>query len=99
MLFIEFQTNINSSEENILKYRNVDDDEWHYMYIDIETLNLLVTNFGVISTYKIPTKYTNADNETTSKEVRIKYCGADITMKCKCRNVTEFRSSKLEQNY
>ena len=56
MLFIEFQTNINSGI-NILKYRNINDDIWYYLYIDIETLSLLVTNYGIISTYKIPTKF------------------------------------------
>jgi hypothetical protein len=72
MLFIEFQTNINSGI-NILKYRNINDDIWHYLYIDIETLNLLVTNYGIISTYKIPTKFTNCDNPTTSKIINLKY--------------------------
>ena len=96
MLFIEFQTNIKSGN-NILKYRNVDDDIWYYLYIDIETLNLLVTNYGIISTYKIPTKITNCDNPTTSKIIDLKYCGADIQLRC--GDNTTFRLPCIEQNY
>ncbi len=96
MLFIEFETNLNSCN-NILKYRNVYDNNWYYLYIDIETLNLLVTNYGIISTYKNPTKYTNCDNETTTKIIKLKYCGADINL-C-CGNNTTFYLPYIEQNY
>jgi hypothetical protein len=96
MLFIEFQTNINSVI-NIVKYRNINDDIWYYLYIDIETLNLLVTNYGIISTYKIPTKITNCDNPTTSKIINLKYCGADIQLYC--GNNTKFYLPYIEQNY
>lgn len=96
MLFIEFQINLNSGL-NILKYRNVNDDSWYYLYIDIETLNLLVTNYGIISTYKNPTNFTNCDNTTTSKIIKLKYCGADIQL-C-CGNNTEFYFPYIEQNY
>ena len=96
MLFIEFETNLNYCS-NILKYRNVDDDKWYYLYIDIETLNLLVTNYGIISTYKTPTKYTNCDNETTSKIINLKYCDANIQL-C-CGNNTAFYLPHIEQNY
>jgi len=90
MLFIEFQTNLNYGL-NFLKYRNIDDDIWYYLYIDIETLNLLVTN------YKIPTKITNCDNPTTSKISKLKYCGDDIQL-C-CGNNTIFYLPYIEQNY
>jgi hypothetical protein len=96
MLFIEFQTELNY-DENILKYKNVDDDNWYYLYIDIETLNLLVTNFGIISTYKIPTKITCCDNETTSKNIKIMYCGANVELYC--GNNSKFNLAKIEQNY
>jgi hypothetical protein len=96
MLFIEFQTNINSCN-NILKYRNINDDIWYYLYIDIETLNLLVTNYGIISTYKIPTKITNCDNPTTSKIIKLKYCDSDIELYCNNNNT--FYLPYIEQNY
>jgi len=95
MLFI-FETNLHYGN-NILKYRNVDDDNWYYLYIYIETLNLLVTNYGIISTYKLPTEYTNCDNETTSKNIKLKYCGADINLWC--GNNTAFYLPYIEQNY
>ena len=44
MLFIEFDTNIKNGL-NILKYRNIDDNIWYYLYIDIQTLNLLLLNY------------------------------------------------------
>jgi hypothetical protein len=96
MLFIEFQTNLNS-ELNILKYRNINDDVWYYLYIDIETLNLLLLNYGIISTYKIPTILRNCDNPTTSKIVKLKYCGANIQLWC--GNDTSFYIPYIEQNY
>lgn len=96
MLFIEFQTNLNS-DLNILKYRSINDDNWYYLYIDIESLNLLVTNYGIISTYKIPTQIANCDNETTSKIIKLKYCGADIKL-C-CGNNVPFYLPYIEQNY
>jgi hypothetical protein len=96
MLFVEFELNIKSGL-NILKYRNVNDDIWYYLYIDIETLNLLITNYGIISTYKIPTKFTNCDNPSTSKIIKLKYCGADI--KLQCGNISPFYIPDIEQNY
>ncbi len=96
MLFIEFQINLNSGL-NIVKYRNIDDEIWNYLYIDIETLNLLLTNYGIISTCKNPTQITNCDNPTTSKIIELKYCGADIQLHC--GNNTSFYLPHIEQNY
>ena len=96
MLFIEFQMNLDCGL-NILKYRNIDNDDWYYLYIDIETLNLLVNNFGIISTYKEPTKFTNCDNPSTSKNIKLKYC--DVNIELKCGNDTYFYVPMIEQNY
>jgi len=96
MLLIEFQTNL-SSGFNVLKYRNVDDDNWYYLHIDVETLHLLLQQYGVISTHKIPTKHTNCDNPTTSKTIKLKYCGAEIQMYC--GNNAAFNILSIEQNY
>jgi len=54
MLFVEFSKNLNQ-DMNILKYKDVNDDNWYYLYIDIETLVILIINYGIISTNKIPT--------------------------------------------
>lgn len=96
MLFIEFQQILNSGL-NILKYRSIDDDNQYYLYLDIETLNLLVRNYGIISTCRIQTQYTSCDNETTSKIIKLKYCGADIELYC--GNNTLFYLPYIEQNY
>lgn len=100
MLFVEFPINLEHGS-NILKYRDIEKDSWYYLYIDVETLNLLIENFGVISTHTIPTIRTNADNPTTSKYVHVKYCNADITMYCGINNSRlEFQAlSNIEQNY
>ena len=96
MLFIEFQKNLNDGL-NILKYRNIHDDNWYYLYIDLETLHLLVLNYGIISTYKIPTQFTNCDNPSTSKKIHVTYCGANIQLYC--GNDSAFHLSLIEQNY
>ena len=98
MIFIEFQIQLNN-DINILKYRNVDDDIWYYLYISIEILNLLVLNYGIISTYKIPTKHTNCDNLTTSKIIKLKYCGCPIKLYCNNNNNNNFYLPYIEQNY
>lgn len=99
MIFIEFSIELNYMDTNILKYRNVNDDIWYYLYIDIETLNLLVLNYGIISTYKILTKYTNCDNETTSKIIKLKYCGCPIKLYCLNNTNFNFNLHHIEQNY
>lgn len=97
MLFIEFPIDLKDGL-NIIKYRNVNDDNWYYLHINIETLNLLTRNYGVISTYKIPTEYTNSDNPTTSEIINVKYCGADIQLFCSGKKNT-FNLQLIEQNY
>ena len=96
MLLIEFSENI-AYGVNILKYRNIEDDNWYYLYIDIETLDLLLTNFGIMTTKRIPTLHINIDNYSTSKNVCVNYCGAKINMCCK--NNTPIYLPVLEQNY
>lgn len=96
MLLIEFEENLIYGL-NILKYRNVDDDNWYYLYIDIETLNLLITNFGIISTKRKPTRNICLDNPSTSKNINVKFCGASINLKC-CNN-SYIYLPLLEQNY
>jgi hypothetical protein len=67
------------------------------MYLDIETLNLLINNFGIISTYKTPTRCTSCDNQTTGKDILLKYCGADIQIGC--GNNAYFYLPLIEQYY
>jgi hypothetical protein len=96
MLLIEFEHNLNYGL-NILKYRNVEDDSWYYLYIDIETLNLLVTNFGIISSMRMPTHSICVDNPLTSKKINMKFCDASIGLYC--GNNTYFYLPIMEQNY
>jgi len=98
MIIIEFEPNLKDTF-NIIKYRNVNNDEWYYLEIDLETLNLIITNFGIISTYKIPTIKTNCDNETTSKTIKLKYCNANILINCNSKMYQNLNLNDLEQNY
>lgn len=96
MLLLEFEENIIYGL-NIVKYRNIEDENWYYLYIDIETLNLLLTNFGIIYTKKIPTQNICIDNMTTSKNITIEFCRARINMRC--GKNTQIYLPLLEQNY
>lgn len=82
MLIIEFSPNIKYGS-NLLKYRNIDDNKWYTIHIDIETLSLLLENFGIIS------------NEY-QKKVIVNYCGSKIEMYCD--NNSKFHLPILEQN-
>ena len=93
MLLIEFNKNFNG----IIHYRNVDDDKWNKLNIDIEILNLLISNFGIISTIIIQPPCINIDNPSTGTEICMKYCGADISLHCGCN--VPFNFSNLEQRY
>jgi len=99
MLLIEFDVNV--KDTTILKYRHIDEKDWYYLHINIETLSTLISHFGIISTYKIPTQYTNVDNPTTSQCIKLKYCGANIEMNCNSSlsKQLNFNLSILEQNF
>lgn len=99
MIIIEFSENILSGL-NQIRYRNVDEFEWSYLDIDIETLHLLLKHFGIISTKRFATRLTKPticiDNPTTSKTIDINYCGASIQL-C-CGNDTRCDLRILERN-
>ena len=96
MILIEFEENI-TDDLNILKYRNVQDEFWNYLYINVETLHLLLINFGILSTKRIPTENIYLDNPSTSKNITINFCGASIELYC--GNNTHIYLPILEQNY
>ena len=97
MLLIEFDTNLTYGE-NILKYRNTNEDYWHHLYIDIETLNLLVRNFGIMATLRFPGLPISCDNPITCRTIDyINYCGAKIEMYC--GNNGRFYIPDIGQNY
>jgi len=96
MLFVEFPVDLKYGP-NVLKYREVDGEDWYYLYADIEIITILITNFGIISTKKIPMVYTCCDNLTTSKDIKLQYCGADLEISC--GNKSRFNLAKIEQNY
>ena len=85
MLLIEFEEN-QICGLNILKYRNVEDNMWHYLYIDIETLK----NFGIISTKKMPGQHSN------SKQIHMFFCNAPISLSCREKN-TRFSHFNLSE--
>jgi len=96
MLLIEFEKNLKCGL-NILKYRNTTDDSWYYLYIDIETLSTLLANFAIISTLRFNIDYICLDTPETSKNIKIKFCDADIELYC--GNNAAFYLPIMEQNY
>jgi hypothetical protein len=80
MLIIDFPTNL-MEQNNLIKYKNIKEDDWYYMYIDMDILCLLLFNFGMVSTVTLPgIKPACCDNPSTGKKCCVKYCGADITI-------------------
>ena len=66
-------------------------------FFHLKNLNLLVTNFGIISTWRIPTQFIYVDSPSTSKKINMTLCNVPIELYC--RNNTYFYLSILEQNY
>lgn len=96
MLFIEFQHFVTNTN-NLIRYKEVHSEEWYYMYVDIDTLSILVANYGIISTRKIPTKVTNCDNYSTSREIKLLYHNAPISFYC--GNNAPFYLPDIEENF
>ena len=63
MILIEFETNLDNGVVNILKYKGKYEDKWNFLFIDVETLNLLITNFG---------------SPTAPRIIELNYCGAAL---------------------
>jgi len=65
------------------------------MEIDIETLGMLLFNFGIIGLryYKKPIYL---DTPLSSSDLQVQYCGSEVTLQC--RNKTKFNLAILEQN-
>lgn len=99
MLLIEFEENITQGL-NIVKYRNVEDDTWYYLYIDVETLHLLIQNFGIVSTKKMPAQTTVCiDNPSTCKHIAMTFCNAPINIYCGSNDQLSLAMLALTQNY
>ena len=97
MLLVDIPKYIEYGDKNIVKYRDVESEEWFYIYMDIETINLLVQNYGIIATVQVPTIYRSCDNPTTGNYFKLNYCGAELELYC--GNNTKFYLPHLEQNY
>jgi hypothetical protein len=74
MLLIEFKQKVD--EKITILYKEIDDNNWYSMNINLETLNLLLLNFGIIG------KIQSTPFETASKNIKLNYCGADISLYC-----------------
>ncbi len=100
MLLVEFSKEI-SKGLNILKYRHINEIDWNYLKIDLETLNILLANYGIVSTTIYPKdnieRY-NIDNITTGRDIYVKYCGAEIKLHCGF-NDKNFNWALLEQSW
>ncbi len=82
MLFIEIPYELLNGL-NRITYRSIDEDTWQTMYIDVETLNLLLQNYGVISTAPREIgRRVSVDRPETSRNLKLEYCGAEINLYC-----------------
>jgi hypothetical protein len=97
MILIEFEQNL-FDKNNLIKYKNTGSDEWYYMFIDFDILNLLISNFGLVSTLKIPTRQNNCDNPSTGKVINIKYYGSDVKLLCNSQDYRKYITC-LEENF
>ena len=50
MLIVEFSSNVTDDNNKIL-YRDINDDIWNIIELDLQTLNLLVSNYGYNAVY------------------------------------------------
>jgi hypothetical protein len=82
MIIIEFEENIKNNEKILLNYRDINNDNWQYLYIDLETLNLLISYVGIISINRFTNKNITSDNGTLSEDIAINYCGSEIIVSC-----------------
>lgn len=99
MLLVDFPIELQYGD-NIVRYREVESSDWYYLHMDIETLNLLIQNYGLISTVRTPTGFTNCDNPTTGAEICVKYAGVDIVMVCKGPYNEGYKALRyIEQDY
>lgn len=97
MILIEFDENI--GDEIIVKYKNINDDKWYYLIMDLLTLNNLINNYGCVSTKIYNKTNINCDNPTTGKEINVKYHKANISMFCNKTINSGKYLHHLEENY
>jgi len=69
MLYIEFPKTLTYGPYNQVRYKNMEDNEWHSIYLDLETLQLLISHYGIPS--------------CPDTSIQVKYCGADVQLSCK----------------
>ena len=88
MILIEFPQQLQPGKTTILKYKMVEENDWYYLYIDIETLHILVSNFGIISTVLFPPFSYCIDHPSTGADIKVSYGGAEVQLCCtNCTNI------------
>ena len=99
MLLIEFDPIITDDQHILVKYRDINEADWFYVYCDLSTLNILLNFFGIVSVMRFSGRV-NCDNGTLSNEINLKYCGAAIHVSCnRYYNYFKFNLAILEQDY
>ena len=88
MILIEFPQKLEGNI-HVMKYKTVEENDWYYMYIDIETLHLLVSNFGIISTILFPPFSCCIDHPSTGSDIKVSYNGAEVHLFC-CTNTNKY---------
>jgi hypothetical protein len=103
MLMIEFRKNFTYGGLNILRYRDIDGGcSWNYLFIDLETLTLLLANFSIpFNDNRLFVDGFNVDYDipilTIPEKIKVDYCGAEIELKCNDNIFSTITNTKLQQ--
>ena len=83
MILIEFNPNF-KSKQNLIKYKAINEIKYHFLYVDLETINLLLINYGIVSNFNSHNntifKFSGREHEDT-RNVKIKHFGAEVNIK------------------
>lgn len=84
MILIEFNPNF-KSKQNVIKYKAIDEIKYHFLYVDLETINLLLINYGIVSNLNSYTKTTflkfSGREDEDIRNIKINHFGAEVNIK------------------
>jgi len=83
MILIEFNPNF-KSKQNLIKYKAINEIKYHFLYVDLETINLLLINYGINSNFNSYNKTTifkfSGREDEDIRNVKINHFGAEVNI-------------------
>ena len=82
MILIEFNPNF-KSKQNLIKYKAINEIKYHFLYVDLETINLLLINYGIVSKFNSynKTSILKFSGREDIDNVKIKHFGTEVNIK------------------